>query len=313
MKKFLLKEPLIHFLLLSLGLFGLYGIVGDKLGGTDSKKIVVDKAAIQTFIQYRSKSFDEKSSQEKLDALSKEELDLLIKDLVREEALYREAESIGLSDNDYVIRRRLIQKLEFISRAFHDANARLSKEDVATYFDANKNDYYAQPYVTFTHVFFDNERHGEGKAKTLAMAKITKLNKQKVSFSNAISHGDRFLYHVNYVERTPDYITSHFGVEMAKSVFDLNANEKKWHGPYESPYGSHLVMVSKKAEGRFPELNEIVDLVQLDAREAFIKNKANEAIDGIIEGYDVDIVYKKDNSSSSRPAPAGKLRPGSRS
>jgi len=297
LKKFL-KEPLVHFLLVSLGLFGLYGWVGDKQGEANSRKIVVDQMALKTFIQYRTKSFDEKLSQQKLDGLSKQELDLLIEDLVREEALYREAENIGLGNDDYVIRRRLIQKLEFISRSFHDATANLSDEDVAAFFEENKNDYYVQPHITFTHVFYDNERHGADKSKNLAKAELSQLNKNRVSFSEAISHGDRFLYHVNYVERTPDYITSHFGVEMAKSVFDLKPSENKWHGPYESPYGSHLVMVSKKEEGRFPELNEIVGQVQVDAKEAFIKNKTDEAINDIIEGYDVDIVYEPTKKKS---------------
>ena len=180
MKK-LLKEPLIHFLLLSLGLFGLYEWVGNKQ--SDSKTIVVDQAALQEFLQYRSKTFDAALSKQMLAELSEDSFQSTVSDLVREEALYREAKSLGLDSEDYVIRRRLIQKLEFIARGFHEATTNLSGNDLKSYYEKNKNDYYVQPFVTFTHVFFDSDMHGTKKALSLAKKQLSKLNESRVSFS----------------------------------------------------------------------------------------------------------------------------------
>ena len=46
-----------------------------------------------------------------------DELDALIDDYVVEEALYREARKLRLDEDDTVIRRRLRQKMEFVSES----------------------------------------------------------------------------------------------------------------------------------------------------------------------------------------------------
>ena len=46
---------------------------------------------------------------------TREELEGLIRDRVREEVYYREAVAMGLDQDDPVIRRRLQQKLEFVT------------------------------------------------------------------------------------------------------------------------------------------------------------------------------------------------------
>ena len=53
MKK-ILKDPLVHFLVLGLGLFILFGLVAGDDAAYDSKVINVDRDALLTFVQYRS-------------------------------------------------------------------------------------------------------------------------------------------------------------------------------------------------------------------------------------------------------------------
>ena len=85
---------------------------------------------------------------------------------------------------------------------------------------------------------------------------------------------------------------SHFGVDLGKKVFDIKPSDSKWHGPYPSPYGYHVVMVSKNEEGRFPEMQEIKSQLVVDAKEDLIKTKTEEAIQKIIDQYNIDIVFK---------------------
>ena len=77
---------------------------------------------------------------------------MLVDDFVREEALHREALALGMDANDYVIKQRLIQSIQFITNGFVTAAVDVSDDDVADYYEANKDDYYVDPYVTFTHV-----------------------------------------------------------------------------------------------------------------------------------------------------------------
>ena len=173
---------------------------------------------------------------------------------------------------------------------------------VADYYSSHREGYAIDPSITFTHTFFDSDRHGHEKAKRLAQEKLIELNRDKVPFDQAMAHGDRFVYHTNYVERVPDYVASHFGENVARAMFGLEANDSVWHGPMESSYGFHLVMVVAKTSARIPSLNEIYQRVESDARSKQIKEKTDLAIGQLIETYDLDIADIRSEGSSARAA-----------
>jgi len=294
--KSFLKEPLVHFLAAGLGLFVLFGIVNRDEPDADPNVVTVDHDALLTFVQYRIKAFNPTLAEEKLSSLSDDELQRLIDDYVREEVLHREAVALGLGEDDYIIRRRLVQKLEFITEGFAEAGAKVDQSALRRYFDANKADYYVEPFVTFTHVFFETEDRPREQAHTAAEMKLVELNRNGVHFADAPQHGDRFLYHLNYVERTPDYVASHFGVPMAKAVFELEANDFIWRGPFDSPYGVHLVLLTTNEPGRDPDLSELEGRVREDARRAMIREQTEEAITDIVGTYDVRVVYEREDT-----------------
>ena len=122
---------------------------------------------------------------------------------------------------------------------------------------------------------------------------LKELNEKKVSFSQGIQYGDRFLYYTNYVERAPDYVASHFGENFAKAVFQLKPDDKHWYGPFESTYGLHLVMLTQKEPGHYPALSEIYDRVKDDAQQDMIRRKTEAAINDIVKTYHVKISLKK--------------------
>jgi len=294
-----LKEPLVHFLAAGLGLFVLFGLLNRDERDSDPNVVIVDREALLTFIQYRIKAFNPTLAEEKLGSLSDEELERFIDDYVREEVLHREALALGLDEDDYVIRRRLVQKLEFITEGFAEASAGLDEAAVQRYFDANKADYYVEPYVTFTHVFFETEDRPREQALALAEKELAKLNRDGVPFADAPRHGDRFLYHVNYVERTPEYVASHFGPPMAKALFELEPNEFVWQGPFDSPYGVHLVLLTTNEPGRGPELAELEGRVREDARRARVREETEAAIADVVDAYEVRVLYERGASATS--------------
>ena len=288
----LLREPLVHFLAIGLALFFLFDFVAPADATLDSKTIVVDRGALLTFVQYRSKAFNPEVAAERLDALNEAELKLLIDDYVREEALHRQALALGMDENDYVIKQRLIQSLKFITNGFVSSAVDVSDEDVASYYEENRDDYYVEPYATFTHVYFSSDRHGDDEARELAQAKLEQLNADGVPFAESTRHGDRFLYNVNYVERTEEFVASHFGQSLAADVFALEPDESNWAGPFESAYGQHLVMLTKLTEGVYPPLEAIRDSVYEDALRLALIRANDEAEQAIVETYDVRMDYK---------------------
>jgi hypothetical protein len=289
----LLRDPLTHFLLAGVALFVLFELVASDEAAYNSKVIHVDREALLTFVQYRSRAFEPQAAAARLDRMPEEELERLIEDYVREEALHREAIALGMDKNDYIIKRRMIQSIEFITDGFVTAAVDVGDEDVAAYYEANRKDYYVNPFATFTHVFFDRERHDPDEMAALAAAKLAELNRDQVHFSNAPRHGDRFPFFVNYVERDPQFVASHFGPAMAEAVFNLEPNDAGWRGPFESEFGLHLVMLTKKVAGRYPELAEIERIVREDAEREAIGQQKDEAIQAIVDTYEVRRRYQR--------------------
>ena len=112
-----LKEPLLHFLIIGLGLFVLNGFINGSVSD-DPRVITVDRPALLTYMQYRSKAFDPKRVEEALDSMDEKTRGRLIEEYVREEALHREALALELERNDYIIKKRLIQKKRYEDESF---------------------------------------------------------------------------------------------------------------------------------------------------------------------------------------------------
>ena len=289
----LLSDPLAHFLALGAALFVLFEFAASDEATYDSKVINVDREVLSTFVQYRRRAFEPNAAAEILDDMSDEELGQLIDEYVREEALHREAKALGMDQNDYVIKRRMIQSIEFITDGFVTAAVEVTDEDVARHFDANRDNYYISPFVTFTHVFVSGDNRSRDEVSERADAVLEQLTRDSAQFSDAPRYGDRFPFFVNYVEREPRFVASHFGPAMAAGIFALEPADTAWHGPFESEYGMHLVMLTRKDDGRYPELEEVQAAVRDDAeREAIVEQK-DRAIQAIVGTYDVRVALER--------------------
>ena len=290
--KAILREPLLHFLVLALGLFVLHDAVVHEDLDDDERTIVVDRQALLTFIQYRTKAFEPEAAARILAGLSNDELEKVIADYVREEALARQARKLNLDRDDYVIKRRLIQKVEYIARGFADQAAAMSDEDLQTYFDANRADFYVSPRITFTHVFFSAERDGSDVAARRAEALLADLRASGARFEDAPKFGDRFLYGVNFVDRTDAFISDQFGPEMTAQLFDVVRPLGEWLGPVQSRYGAHLVMIRELEAGRNPELEEVIGRVRQQASRARADEQVRDATQQIVDAFEADVRYR---------------------
>ncbi len=300
MSRRLLSDPLTHFLLAGVALFVLFDLAAGDKAAYETKVINVDRDALLTFVQYRTRAFEPQTASARLDSMPDDELNRLIADYVREEALHREAVALGLDKNDYIIKRRMIQSVEFITDGVATVSGAISDEAVKSYFEAHRDDYYVDPLVTFTHVFIDGGRHGPDEALSAARATLAKLNNNGVAFNDAPRHGDRFPFFLNYVERDPQFVTGHFGHAMSEQLFALRPSETTWHGPFESEYGLHLVMLTSKAEGRYPELSEIEAAVRDDAERMAVAHQKDQAIQAIVDAYEVRRTFERPPISQAK-------------
>lgn len=285
-----LRDPLVHFLLAGAALFFVYNQFNADTEALDPRTILVDRENLLTHMQYRARAFDPERFRDTFTRLTEAERDKLIDDYVREEALYREAKELQLDKNDYVARLRLIQQLEFLLRGFVDTELPLTEDDLARYWETHRDAYREPATVTFTHVFFSRSRHGDEEAEKLARQTLDEINQQQLPFEKAPLYGDRFSYHLNYVERAEDMVASHLGDGMAQQLFALAPDASVWRGPFESPHGFHLVMLTRHVEARSPQLAEVRQRVMDDARQFMLTEKMEELKNAIIDEYRVQTV-----------------------
>jgi len=277
--KKLIREPLVHFLLIGAGLFLLFGLRGNPTSlpggqaGQQSTKIVVTQGDIDQMIAVFSKTWVRPPTEA--------EVKSLVENFVRDEIYYREALAIGLDRDDATIRRRMRQKMEFI---FEDltAQAEPKDDDLLAYMKKHPEVYLVDPKIAFLQVYINTDKRGT-KAETEARQILADL----IGGVDPAQVGDSFLLEPE-IRLSPLWdIRKQFGEEFSRSLLELK--EGKWQGPVRSGYGLHLVFVKERVGGRMPDLNEVREMVTRDWLAERQKELKDAAYAKIRERYTVEI------------------------
>jgi PPIC-type PPIASE domain len=300
----LVREPLLHFLVAGALLFALYHLVrGPRAeANAQARSIVVDPHALLSFMQYESMAFRPDVFEARLAALSPQQKRELIDEYVREEALVREATIMGLADGDYVIRRRMAQKLLYL---MDDAATESFSPDEATlrrYFSEHESRYRTAPTLTFTHVFVDKEIRRGAPAEKAAERLKRALEAARAGFGDAPAYGDRFPYLRNCIKRAPDFIESQFGAQFTGELVKLAPSEH-WQGPIPSEYGYHLVLLTQREPAHLPDFEDVKAQVKEEMLRESLAAYRETAIKDLVSRYSVAL---KDVSlaAADQPDPA---------
>lgn len=274
------KEPLLHFLMIGAVIFVVFSITNKEETADSGNKIVVSSAEIKRLSDSWSKRRNRPPSVNELQGL--------IDAFIKEEIYYREALSLGLDQNDTIIRRRLMQKMEFLS----DDLAELSQPDEAElnkYFIANKNKYQFPARISFTHIYFSPDKRGAGARED------SKRVLADLDVPRAPELGDRFMMAYDFVHETPSEVARIFGSDFAEQLFTLDRNT--WQGPVASGYGFHLVRISEKTDARKPELAAVIEKVRTDLMFEQRRKTNKEIYDKFKERYEIVIEDMTEQSS----------------
>ncbi len=239
----LIREPLVQFLLAGIAIFAIYELVGSQSEPTRDRIVVTDGRVQQLALVF-AKTWQRPPSPQEMRGL--------IDAFVKEEIYYREAIKLGLDRDDTLIRRRMQQKMEFLSEPSDD---RLTASDAAlqSFYDANQADFLIEPKVEFQQILIDPEEDGE-PAEVRAEQLLEQLRDSSQDI-DASELGDATL--LPYATRLSSLtsIGNGFGEDFAKKLATLPVDE--WTGPIKSPFGLHLVHITDRREERLPPLNEV--------------------------------------------------------
>jgi hypothetical protein len=273
----LLREPLLHFLIAGVLLFGGYEWLNRAAADSTSEgpvRIGLGKVRWlqQTFAnQWRR-------------GPTAIELNELLATLLEEELMASEARALGLDRGDTIVRRRLAQKLAFLV----DDTTRIadpSEDELRRYYTDHAERYRDQPRISFSHVFFSPARraHADGDARmALPLASAASGNAEAGE-----PEGDPVLLEHSYAELDPSAVGSLFGAEFASAVFALTPG--MWSGPVKSAFGVHLVRVTQLRPASTHGLEEARPAVTEDWRRERARQTKTAYLARLREKYGVVI------------------------
>lgn len=269
--KSLLREPLVHFVILGVLLFFGHALWERHVTKADYTITVSTEELERQALIFAGENRRQPSD---------EDLKALLFAYVEEQALMREAERLGLDADDTIIRRRMAQKMRFM---IEDASPpALPNEDILrSWFDDNREQFKEPQRRSFIHVYISPESHGD-KAESLANTLMESVNLETWK-----SLGDPFILKRSFSHVSPQDVDRMFGSTFTALLFD--APEAKWHGPLPSAYGLHLVYVQDIKPELVPTFEQVKPEIE-SAWQEETRRKTNQArLKDVIQKYKVEI------------------------
>lgn len=240
------REPLLHFLILGALLFAIYGYLNRGRGGIEpSKQIAISMDDLRSMDMYFESQWHRQPTPQEFQAM--------VEDKVREEVLYREGLAMGLDKDDTIVKRRMAQKMQFLSEDVAAAHEP-STAELKAWFDKNKDKFALPGRYSFRHLYFSPDKRGKNAQEDAAKA-LEKIAGQPENSKLASSLGDSFMFQDYYGDRAPSAIAKEFGPQFAVALEKIKPGS--WQGPIESGYGWHLVFIDTVIPGRIPAFEEI--------------------------------------------------------
>jgi hypothetical protein len=242
-----IREPLVQFMGIGLALYLIFAWRGDT--GPNSYHIVITQGQVDAlaagFVGVWRRPPNE------------QELKSLVDDFVRQEIATREAMRMGLDRDDVVIRRRLRQKVEFLTEDISNASPPTDAE-LQAYFNQHPDKFRTEPAVAFRQVFLNPSRR---HAETAHDAKLLLARLSTTAAAVDIKTlGDPLMLPSEMPLSSRSEVARLFGNGFADEVLKLTPG--RWSGPIESAYGLHLVFATELAEGRLPSFAQLRPIVE---------------------------------------------------
>lgn len=290
--KRLVRDPLIHFLLIGAGIYGAYAVLDSGPVEGDASTITVTREEIQSLTEQWTRLWNRPPTEA--------ELAQMLRNHVRTRILYKEAVAMGLDRQDQVIERRLAQKVELLSKSLVTPEPP-TDEVLAAWFADNVDRFREPDTYTLYQVFFDPDLRG-GSASTDAEATLADLQALPQLPEDFSAYGDHSIMQNYYPGRSEVELGKVFGRGFGATIVDLQPGQ--WQGPILSGFGTHLVYVKDIQRPAAPALADIRDAVAEAWMLEQVETLGAQFIDDLIARYDI-VVEATEVAMTVPPQEAG--------
>jgi hypothetical protein len=291
LEKKLLREPLVHFLILGALIFAAYKWTGS--GGPGSSQIVITHGQIEDLAVGFARSWQRPASEAELKGL--------IDERVKDEIAVREALSMGLDRDDTIIRRRLRQKLEFLTEDMVASNPPTDAE-LQAWMTLHPEPFRTEEQVAFRQVYLNAEHRGAA-ASVDAERVLTSL--RAAGPDAATDHlGDPTMLPSEQQLGPLSDVSRVFGDDFARQITQIEPG--KWTGPVESSFGLHIVLVQNKVEPFLPKLAD----VRPRAEREYLSDRRRAQLQGLYDRLSKKYIITMENSAATPPGSGASLAKG---
>lgn len=270
MLKRLLNEPMVYFCIV--GALVYYFYTPD----------VTDKDLTDSVIQLPSRFIDDqkdKFSQQYQRQPSQEELQGIIDQEVNSEVLFREAWRLQLYVGDTVVRKRMIQKMQFLLEE-GSATQEISEGEIESYFLTHKNEFPNTQKIDLFHVLFGNKQD--------AQRYVELLKTEGGSAPDTAKGVVAFPLGNVFTQISEKEVTKYFGKGFYENV-DLAALDQ-WQGPVKSRYGFHVVKLNNVSAAKDVEFSSVRENIRKKLIEMTRVTSRQEAVEAIKKRYHVEVM-----------------------
>jgi hypothetical protein len=263
----LLRDPLLHFFLIGLAIFGAFALLDDSPRPVAPNALVITEDDARRLVAAFEATWRRSPTVE--------ELDYMIGERVREEVYVREAMALGLDRDDEVIRRRLQTKMEFLTESGAEAVAP-DDTTLGAHLAANAGRFSLPALVAFEQVLL-----AEGVADDEAAAIAARLD----AGGDPGASVRPTLLPPEIMLSPPPVVDGIFGTGFFDAVAAVS--EGRWTGPVASALGRHLVRVTERRDARTPQLAEVREQVERDWRATLAAELREASYGALLARYEV--------------------------
>jgi hypothetical protein len=271
----LLREPLLHFLVLGAAIFTAFSFVNRHETNTPGE-IVVTQGTLDNLVTGFTRIWQRPPTEEELRGL--------VRDYIREEAAYREALAMGLDRDDTVVRRRLRQKLEFLSDDLA-SYTEPSEADLEAFLNANPRLFQTEPRFSFRQIYLNPQLHGANLQRE--EVRILEELQDAEGHASLSAFGDPLLLAESFENVSLAEVKQTFGEQFASGLSALTPG--RWQGPVNSGYGAHLVFLFRRSEGHLADLTEVRDQVRREWLNAKRTETTEKFYQALLSRYSVKV------------------------
>lgn len=278
----LFREPLLHFMLIGIGLFLLYGRLN--VESADGRSIDISQEQIQSMSRQFQAYWNRTPTQQELTGL--------INSYVRDEVLYREGVAMGLDADDPVIKRRIRQKIDVMSEETGQQVAP-SDAELDAYLRKHTDKFRRPAVISFEQVFFSGDA---------PMAEVDKKAADALAAlrdgATASALGQPTMLPATLTRTSMDVVARDFGATFSKHLETLPLDA--WQGPIASSFGAHLVRVTQRTSSAVPALADVRPLVLREWENERRERNRSSAYQAMAKNYRIVIEGKPGSAGSKQ-------------